>query len=77
MVGGALYGSSKAALQLLTQSWAAEFGPRGVTVNAVAPGPIRTPGTVNMGEGLGPTWPNYPCRPTRYAVPKWLTRLHS
>jgi NAD(P)-dependent dehydrogenase (short-subunit alcohol dehydrogenase family) len=29
MAGGALYGSSKAALQLLTQSWAAEFGPRG------------------------------------------------
>jgi NAD(P)-dependent dehydrogenase (short-subunit alcohol dehydrogenase family) len=52
MVGGALYGSSKAALRLLTQSWAAEFGPRGVTVNAVAPGPIRTPGTANMGEAL-------------------------
>jgi NAD(P)-dependent dehydrogenase (short-subunit alcohol dehydrogenase family) len=52
MVGGALYGSTKAALQLLTQSWAAEFGPSGVTVNAVAPGPIQTPGTVSMGEAL-------------------------
>ena len=52
MPGAALYGSSKAALQLLTQAWAAEFGPNGVTVNAVAPGPIRTPGTEGMGEAL-------------------------
>jgi NAD(P)-dependent dehydrogenase (short-subunit alcohol dehydrogenase family) len=52
MLGGALYGSSKAALQLLTQSWAAEFGPSGVTVNAVSPGPIRTPGTLGMGDAL-------------------------
>ncbi len=52
MVGAALYGSSKAALQLLTRSWAAEFGPSGVTVNSVAPGPIRTEGTANMGDAL-------------------------
>jgi len=52
MAGAALYGSSKAALQLLTEAWAAEFDPSGVTVNAVAPGPIRTPGTAAMGEAL-------------------------
>ncbi|MEV0354700.1 SDR family oxidoreductase [Nocardia sp. NPDC050697] len=43
--GSAVYASSKAALELLTKSWAAEYGPRGVRVNAVAPGPTRTEGT--------------------------------
>jgi len=52
LAGAALYGSSKAALPLLTQAWAAEFGPSGVTVNAVAPGPIYTPGTEGMREAL-------------------------
>ena len=50
--GMALYGSSKAALVLLTKSWAAEFGPSGVRVNAVSPGPTRTEGTAAMGESL-------------------------
>ena len=40
--GMALYGASRAALELLTKTWAAEYGPRGVRVNAVAPGPTRT-----------------------------------
>jgi NAD(P)-dependent dehydrogenase (short-subunit alcohol dehydrogenase family) len=48
----ALYGSSKAALVLLTKSWAAEYGPAGVRVNAVSPGPTRTEGTAVMGEAL-------------------------
>ncbi|WP_081635492.1 SDR family NAD(P)-dependent oxidoreductase [Nocardia sp. BMG111209] len=43
--GSAVYASSKAALELLTKSWAAEYGPHGVRVNAVAPGPTRTEGT--------------------------------
>jgi NAD(P)-dependent dehydrogenase (short-subunit alcohol dehydrogenase family) len=50
--GAALYGSSKAALTLLTKTWAAEYGPQGVRVNAIAPGPTRTPGTEPMAEGL-------------------------
>jgi NAD(P)-dependent dehydrogenase (short-subunit alcohol dehydrogenase family) len=52
MNGMGLYGSSKAALVLLTKSWAAEFGPAGVRVNAVSPGPTRTEGTIPMGEAL-------------------------
>jgi len=50
--GMGLYGSTKAALVLLTKSWAAEFGPSGVRVNAVSPGPTRTEGTEAMGEAL-------------------------
>jgi NAD(P)-dependent dehydrogenase (short-subunit alcohol dehydrogenase family) len=50
--GMSLYGSSKAALNLLTKTWAAEYGPSGVRVNAVSPGPTRTEGTEAMGEGL-------------------------
>jgi NAD(P)-dependent dehydrogenase (short-subunit alcohol dehydrogenase family) len=46
--GMSLYGSSKAALQLLTKAWAAEFGPSGVRVNAVSPGPTRTEGTTEI-----------------------------
>ncbi|MFZ0574306.1 MAG: SDR family oxidoreductase [Candidatus Cybelea sp.] len=33
-------------------AWAAEFGPRGVRVNAVSPGPTVTEGTAAMGDGL-------------------------
>jgi NAD(P)-dependent dehydrogenase (short-subunit alcohol dehydrogenase family) len=40
--GMALYGASRAALDLLTKAWAAEYAPSGVRVNAVAPGPTRT-----------------------------------
>jgi len=50
--GMSLYGSSKAAVNLLTKTWAAEYGPSGVRVNAVSPGPTRTEGTDAMGEGL-------------------------
>jgi NAD(P)-dependent dehydrogenase (short-subunit alcohol dehydrogenase family) len=50
--GMSLYGSSKAAINLLTKAWAAEYGPSGVRVNVVSPGPTRTEGTDGMGEGL-------------------------
>jgi NAD(P)-dependent dehydrogenase (short-subunit alcohol dehydrogenase family) len=40
MDGGAAYGATKAALGSMTRSWAAEFSPQGVRVNAVAAGPV-------------------------------------
>jgi NAD(P)-dependent dehydrogenase (short-subunit alcohol dehydrogenase family) len=40
--GGAAYGATKASLASMTRSWAAEFSPAGVRVNAVAAGPVLT-----------------------------------
>jgi len=37
---GALYSSTKGAMETLTRAWAAEFGPMGVRVNAVSPGVV-------------------------------------
>ncbi|MFJ8364243.1 SDR family NAD(P)-dependent oxidoreductase [Streptomyces sp. NPDC093984] len=47
-----LYASSKGALETLTRAWAAEFGPRGVRVNAISPGVVNeaVPGEVHPGE---------------------------
>ena len=39
----AAYSATKGALASMTRSWAAEFGPAGVRVNAVAAGPVCTP----------------------------------
>jgi NAD(P)-dependent dehydrogenase (short-subunit alcohol dehydrogenase family) len=50
--GASAYGASKAAVVSLTQTWAAEYGPRGVRVNAVSAGPTRTEGTAGMGDDL-------------------------
>ena len=36
------YGTSKAALMHLTRQQAVELGPRGIRVNAIAPGPVDT-----------------------------------
>lgn len=50
--GMSAYGASKAALELLTKAWAAEYGPQGVRVNTVSPGPTRTPGVADAGDML-------------------------
>ena len=39
---GMLYSMTKAALIMMTQSYAMELGPKGVRVNAIAPGLIQT-----------------------------------
>jgi NAD(P)-dependent dehydrogenase (short-subunit alcohol dehydrogenase family) len=49
---GGLYASTKGAMETLTRAWAAEFGPRGVRVNAISPGVVQepVPGQVHPGE---------------------------
>ena len=46
--GTAMYAASKAGLEGLTRALACELAPRGVRVNAIAPGYIRVP--------MGPSW---------------------
>ena len=39
---GSVYAASKAAVEMLTKCWAAELGPRQITVNTVSPGLTHT-----------------------------------
>ncbi|OBJ88232.1 SDR family NAD(P)-dependent oxidoreductase [Mycobacterium asiaticum] len=61
VAGASGYSASKAALESLTRTWAAEFGASGVRVNSVAPGPTRTPGVAaewgEVNEELGKALP--------------------
>ncbi|RDD85318.1 SDR family NAD(P)-dependent oxidoreductase [Streptomyces parvulus] len=47
-----IYGATKAGLESLTRVWAAEYGPAGVRVNAVAVGPTRTESTAVLGDAF-------------------------
>lgn len=38
----AAYGATKAALASLARSWSAEYGPAGIRVNSISPGPVYT-----------------------------------
>ncbi|MDD7910046.1 MULTISPECIES: SDR family NAD(P)-dependent oxidoreductase [Pseudovibrio] len=53
---GTAYATSKAALAALTREMAADFGPHGIRVNAIAPGEIDTsilsPGTEKLIENI-------------------------
>lgn len=56
LAGGAAYGATKATLASMTRSWAAEFSPSGVRVNAIVPGPVLTGGAApERIEALGAT----------------------
>jgi NAD(P)-dependent dehydrogenase (short-subunit alcohol dehydrogenase family) len=56
MPGAAAYGATKAALSSMTRSWAAEFSPRGVRVNAIAAGPVfSTPDKAPLIEQIAKT----------------------
>jgi NAD(P)-dependent dehydrogenase (short-subunit alcohol dehydrogenase family) len=43
MATASVYAASKAAIRSLGRTFAAELAPRGIRVNTVSPGPIRTP----------------------------------
>ncbi|MEV6174329.1 SDR family oxidoreductase [Streptomyces sp. NPDC051954] len=62
MANSALYGMTKAAVHSLTASWAAEYGPHGVRVNTVAPGPTLTEKVAAMEEHLAPIIAGMPSR---------------
>ncbi|SEP81854.1 3-oxoacyl-[acyl-carrier protein] reductase [Devosia sp. YR412] len=48
--GASVYGLSKSALTAMTRALAHEFAPRGITVNAIQPGPTTTDMTSGMEE---------------------------
>ena len=49
---GAMYTATKAAVEQMTRTWAAEYGPRGVRVSTVAPGATATPGNAGSEDAL-------------------------
>lgn len=65
----AAYTASKGAVIALTRSMAVDLAPRGIRVNAICPGAVRTPmldlvlgrrGDGDVAAGLAATLPNYP-----------------
>jgi NAD(P)-dependent dehydrogenase (short-subunit alcohol dehydrogenase family) len=60
--GSAVYSATKAVVHSLTRSWAAEYGPTGVRINAVAPGPIATERALEFADHVAPVLERIPSR---------------
>lgn len=57
-LNGGAYSATKAAVNMITRAFACELAPRGILVNAVAPGPVDTP-FVNQATTDGPAGTSY------------------
>ncbi len=68
--GNAFYAASKAEVAILTKRFALELGPHGITVNAVAPGFVRTDMTTR-GRGAA----DWPATEQRMAARTMLGRI--
>lgn len=71
LVGGSLYGATKAAIAGYTKALAIELAPRGIRVNTIHPGMIETPltkGTALSQDVLDEDAKNYPLG--RYGKPE-------
>ncbi|MGI5271243.1 SDR family NAD(P)-dependent oxidoreductase [Nonomuraea sp. CA-218870] len=67
--GQGVYSATKAGLVQLLRTAAAEFGPHGVRVNAIAPGVVETPLTQQIKDNPG--W--YDAYAAKSALGRWAT----
>jgi NAD(P)-dependent dehydrogenase (short-subunit alcohol dehydrogenase family) len=65
--GQSVYAATKAGLVQLLRTAAAELGPRGVRVNAIAPGVVETPLTAQI--KANPAW--YDAYAQKSALGRW------